>query len=246
MTQEQEIEKIELDTTIHEFKTPREKNDYADKVLEDFAKEYSDIDNAINIIQKEESKNTAYNQTQQSEAQTQQEEENGNNREANELDRAINSITQSRGLVDILKAFYSMEKALYELKLSAKKPNAEATKEEIIHAKDKPLTIDFVKQSLKRLKNAKEQIQDYAKNLALQRAFAKELGKDIAMHQMVDSAESKSAYVRRIDEKLIQVREKFPYFENNFPKMLKTATEITKPTIKERDNNTNRVARLSL
>lgn len=66
------------------------------------------------------------------------------------------------------------------------------------------------------------------------------------MHEMVDSTESKSAYARRIDKKLIQAREKFPHLENNFPKMLKTATEITKPTIKERDKNTNIIARLSL
>lgn len=66
-----------------------------------------------------------------------------------------------------------MEKALYELRLSAKKPDTEATKEEIMNAKNKPLTIDFVKQSLKKLKNAKEQIQDYSRILLLKERLQK-------------------------------------------------------------------------
>lgn len=227
-TFEQECKNLGIDTEFNTPKTPQAKNELADKVLEDFSRDYADIDKAISILQQEERKNGVAEPKPTQEAQ-EQEQDTDIHREKNELDRAISSIAQTRSLTDILKAIYAIEKALYELKISQKKPSPEACLKQIQDSKGKPLTMDYLKEGIQKLKSGKDKIQDYAKNLRLQRAFAKGLSKDISMFEMVESKESKSAYIKRIDEKLIQAREKFPNLQENFPKMLKAATEIIQP-----------------
>ncbi|SQC36278.1 Uncharacterised protein [Helicobacter fennelliae] len=230
-TQTQKVKQT-IDTNFIECKNPQAKDKHADKVLEDFEKDYGDIDKVINLINKEESKLEKPQEEPQQQKEQEQEEPNID-KQKNELERAMDSILNARGFIDIIKALYAIEKAMYELKIASKKPDPQQVQEEIKKNKDKPLTMDFLKESIQKLREGKNKIVEYSKNIKLERAFAKELGKDIQMHDLVTDKEAKSAYEKRIDKKLVEAKDKFPNLQENFPKMLKAATEIIKPPLQE-------------
>ena len=233
-TKELEGEELGLDEKFIIPQIPKAKSEHAAKVIQDFSNSYADMDNVISLIQRDKQR---LKQEEQASPQETPSEEKSLDREKNELDRAIASIAQVRSIVDILKALYAMEKALYELRLATKKPNTRDYMQQIQDSKHKPLTANFLKESLRVLKSSKEKIQEFAKHLQLERAFAKELRKDIAMLDLVESKESKAAYIKQIDKKLCEAREKFPSLEQNYPKMLQAATSAIKQPLQEFGKN---------
>lgn len=218
-TQEQHI-----NTNFIECKSPQAKDKHADKILASFERDYSDIDTIIQLMDKEEAKLKTPQEAQES--QLQEESTTINiDRQKNELDRAMDSVLNARSVIDIIKALYAIEKAMYELKIASNKPDPQTTQKDIENNKGKPLTIDFLKTSIQKLRAGKKAIMEFSKHIKLERAFAKELGKDITMHSLTTQNE-KSTYEKRINKKLTEAKEKFPDFQKHFPIMLKNATAI--------------------
>lgn len=217
--QEEEVNQPNLpfDDNFIECKSPQEKDEHADKILKD-------IDKVIKMAQRQESKLPQEKpQAEQDKELTENKEQEGN---SNELDRAINEITQARNIFEILSALYSIEKGMYELGIG-EKPKIEDFTKKFNEMKDNALDSKFLTQSIKALKEGKEKIQDFSKNIKLERALAKELSKDIKMHDLV-SESSKSAYIRKIDKKLESALLQCPQLKNDYPKIIKQAESICK------------------
>lgn len=232
-TQDQELIKDEqkINMQFAECKSPQAKDNHAQKTLDEFERDYPDINQVIEILDKDTAKlNLSHDEKP---LEQDEQDETHIDREKNELERAMDGILNARGLIDIIKALYAIEKAMYELNLASKKPDPHKTQEEIKQSKDKPLTMNFLKESIKKLREGKNKITEFSRNIRLQRAFAKELNKDIQAYELVKDQESKSAYEKRIDKKLIEAREKFPDLQDNFPKMLKNASKILKSSSQE-------------
>lgn len=141
-TQEQHI-----DTNLIECKSPQAKDKHADKILANFERD-SDIDTIIQLMDKEETKLKIPQEVQES--QPQEEPTTMNiDRQKNELDRAMDGVLNARSVIDIIKALYSIEKAMYELKIASNKPDPQTTQKDIANNKNKPLTIDFLKTSIR-------------------------------------------------------------------------------------------------
>ncbi len=233
--QEEEVNQPNLpfDDNFIECKSPQEKDEHADKILKDFESHYKDIDKVIKMAQRQESKLPQEKpQAEQDKELTENKEQEGN---SNELDRAINEITQARNVFEILSALYSIEKGMYELGIG-EKPKIEDFTKKFNEMKDKALDSKFLTQSIKTLKEGKEKIQDFSKNIKLERALAKELSKDIKMHELV-SESSKSAYIRKIDKKLESALLQCPQLKNDYPKMIKQAESICKGKENEKHQN---------
>ncbi|WP_334087782.1 hypothetical protein [Helicobacter typhlonius] len=233
--QEEEVNQPSLpfDDSFIECKSPQEKDEHADKILKDFESHYKDIDKVIKMAQRQESKLPQEKpQAEQDKELTENKEQEGN---SNELDRAINEITQARNVFEILSALYSIEKGMYELGIG-EKPKIEDFTKKFNEMKDKALDSKFLTQSIKTLKEGKEKIQDFSKNIKLERALAKELSKDIKMHDLV-SESSKSAYIRKIDKKLESALLQCPQLKNDYPKIIKQAESICKGKENEKHQN---------
>lgn len=232
----QESKQSSIDTTFITCKSPQAKDHHVSQVLEDFEKQNPEINRVIELLNKEEAKIEGLENAPLKEGEdSNEQDESSIDREKNELERAMDSVLNARGLIDIIKALYAIEKAMYELNLANKKPDAQQIQKEIAQSKDKPLTIDFLKESLKKLREGKNQIVAFSQNLKLQRAFAKELSRDISMYELATSKQAKSAYEKRIDKKLLEAKERFPNLQDNYPKMLQSAQRIIQPLEKSKE-----------
>ncbi len=217
-------------------KTPKAKDERAEYILNNYAKQYKDIDKAVSIMQKAE---TGLKKPQNQEAKISQEEkteERGQEGDSSTLDRAVNEIQNSRNVFDFLRCLYDLEKGMYELGIG-KKPNPQEFSKKLNEMKDKALSNDFIKQSLNKIKECKDKIQDFSKNIKLEIAFARQINKDIELHDYSTHKDTKQEYVRRIDKKLESALKECPNIRIDYPKMYKRAEEITKNRDKSKNQN---------
>ncbi|QOQ91971.1 hypothetical protein HW260_11560 (plasmid) [Helicobacter cinaedi] len=147
----------------------------------------------------------------------------------------MNEIQNSRNVFDFLKCLYDLEKGMYELGIG-KKPNPQEFSEKL----NKILSIDFIKNSLSKIKESKERIQNFSKNLKLEIAFARQINKDIDLHDYSTHKDTKQEYIRRIDKSLESALKECPHIKADYPKMCKRAESLVKSLNKEQNKGIER------
>lgn len=220
-------------------KSPKAKEQHAENILKNYEEQYKDIDKAISIMQKAEE---GIKKPQSQEAKIHQEENNDAKEQEGDsstLDRAVNEIQNSRNVFDFLKCLYDLEKGMYELGIG-KKPNPQEFSEKLNKMKDKALSIDFIKNSLSKIKESKEKIQNFSKNLKLEIAFARQINKDIDLHDYSTHKDTKQEYIRRIDKSLESALKECPHIKADYPKMCKRAESLVKSLNKEQNKGIER------
>lgn len=229
--EQQEIAKA-FSTDFDLCKSPKAKEQHAENILKNYEEQYKDIDKAVSIMQKAEED---IKKPQSQEAKIHQEENNEAKEQEGDsstLDRAVNEIQNSRNIFDFLKCLYDLEKGMYELGIG-KKPNPQEFSEKLNKMKDKALSIDFIKNSLSKIKESKEKIQNFSKNLKLEIAFARQINKDIDLHDYSIHKDTKQEYIRRIDKNLESALKECPHIKVDYPKMCKRAESLVKSLGKE-------------